>query len=511
MDINPITPICNIAILRNIPLDNSYTDTLSFGSAASQATWFASKAKYSWQNLTPIRMQNRIRIPVKADDVYDCNYLMFQNTNFAQKWFYAFITEIRYVNPSVCEVGFELDVMQTWYFDYTLKACHVLREHVNSDEVGEHVLPEPVSLGDYVLEQGSKDGGLVDLRAVIQYAKDSAVGDGMTGGLFSGLTYMSAPLTAAGGGAMLDLLQSLIGNNRQDSVVASYIMPDAFYTTESEPVKKNITVPKSASSLGDYTPRNNKLLTYPYNMLMVDNLSGTQHMYRYEWFYNLSSSCIFEESCGMGVNPEVLLSPRSYNNQQINYSEAITLSGWPQFAYVIDTYRAWASKNQYTNLGNLVNFALGAAMPLAFPPAATKTRSAESIIGSTVAGEVSGIASMANLLDKANMPNVANAEQANNTLTAIGEKTFYFFQRHVQEEYAKAIDDFFDRYGYMVDCVKVPNRTGRPAWNYVKTDGCAATGSVPFGDMAKIKNIYNAGVTFWHSKDVGDYSQNNQI
>lgn len=496
MDINPITPICNIAILRGIPLDNSYTDTLSFASAASQATWFASKAKFNWQNLTPIRMQNRIRIPVKADDVYDCNYLMFQNTNFGQKWFYAFITEIRYVNPSVCEVGFELDVMQTWYFDYTLKACHVLREHVNSDDVGEHVLPEPVSLGDYVLEQGQKDGGLTDLRAVIQYAKDGDIGDGMTGGLFSGLTYMSTPLTASGGGAMLDLLQSLMGSNRQDSVVATFVMPDAFYTTESDPIKKNITVPRKNSSLGDYTPRNNKLLTYPYNMLMADNLSGTQHMYRYEWFSNLTS-CIFEESCGMGVNPQVLLAPRSYNGQTINYSEAISLTGWPQFAYVIDTYRAWASKNENTFAYNLLNTGLSMA--------------GQAASGNIVGAAMEGLGLYASQKDLANAADTANAAQANNTLAAIGEKTFYFFQRHIQEGFARAIDDFFDRYGYAVDCVKVPNRTGRPSWNYIQTANCSATGSVPFGDMAKIKSIYNAGITFWHSKDVGDYSQNNQL
>lgn len=496
MEIVPMTPICNVALLAGVPLDNSYTDTLTFGSAAAQAQYFAGKALHSWQDFTPVRMQNKIRVPLNADQVYNCNYLMFQNTNFGTKWFYAFITNIDYVNTETTEVGFELDVMQTWYFDYTLGACHVLREHVDSDTVGEHLLPEPVTLGDYVLEQGQKDGGLSDLRAVIQYAKSDDVGDGMVGGLFSGLTYMSTPLTASGSGAMLDLLQSLVNSNRNDSVVATFIMPDAFYTTDSDPVKKNITVPRNNSSLGDYTPRNNKLLTYPYNMLMADNLSGTQHMYRYEWFSN-RTSCIFEESCGMGVNPEVVIAPRSYNGQTVNYSEAMSLSGWPQFAYVIDTYRAWASKNQATY--DLDRLTKGAGIV------------AQAASGNVIGATMSGFEMLAGQKDLANAADTANAAQANNTLTAIGEKTFYFFQRHVQEDFARAIDDFFDRYGYNVDCLKVPNRTGRPSWNYVKTDGCVATGSIPFHDLAKIKSIYNNGVTFWHSKTVGDYGADNSI
>lgn len=494
MDIVKTTPICNVALLSNVPLDSSYSDTLTFGSLSAQVQYFAGKTAHSWANMTPTRL-NVLRVPLNAEDVYKCNYVMFQNTNFGNKWFFCFITGIHYVNAGMTEITLEIDVLQTWYFDYTLKPCHVLREHVDSDKVGEHILPEPVTLGDYVLEQGQKDSGLTSLRAVIQYAKDSGVGDGMCGGLFSGLNYMSTPLTPSGSGAMLDLLQSLVNSNRNDSVVATFIMPDAFYTTDSDPVRKNITVPRNNTTLGGYTPRNKKLLTYPYNMLMVDNLAGEQHMYRYEWFSNLTS-CIFEESCGMGVNPEVVLAPRSYNGQTVNYSESMSLSGWPQFAYVIDTYRAWASKNQKTY--DLERLKQGAGI---FSQAA-----AGNLIGATM----SGFEMLAGQKDLANAADTANASQANSTLTAIGEKTFYFFQRHVQESFAAAIDDFFDRYGYNVDSLKVPNRTGRPSWNYVKTDGCVATGNIPLEDITKIKSNYDKGITFWHGT-VGDYSANNAI
>lgn len=66
-------------------------------------------------------------------------------------------------------------------------------------------------------------------------------------------------------------------------------------------------------------------------------------------------------------------------------------------------------------------------------------------------------------------------------------------------------------YGYQVDSVKVPNRTGRRNWNYVKMQNSCHRGTVPASDMDKINSIYNAGITFWHTSDVGNYSLDNSI
>ena len=80
----------------------------------------------------------------------------------------------------------------------------------------------------------------------------------------------------------------------------------------------------------------------------------------------------------------------------------------------------------------------------------------------------------------------------------------------VNNQYARMIDDFFDKYGYAVDNVKVPNISARPHWNYVKTHDCTITGSVPADDMKKICNIFNSGITFWkNGSEVGNYSLDN--
>lgn len=77
-------------------------------------------------------------------------------------------------------------------------------------------------------------------------------------------------------------------------------------------------------------------------------------------------------------------------------------------------------------------------------------------------------------------------------------------------EEAVKLDQFFDMYGYATNSVKVPNEDSRESWNYVKTDNVIINGSMPVQDMAVIKAMYNRGVRFWHTTDVGNYSLSNR-
>ena len=45
----------------------------------------------------------------------------------------------------------------------------------------------------------------------------------------------------------------------------------------------------------------------------------------------------------------------------------------------------------------------------------------------------------------------------------------------------------------------------------MKTSGVVIDGSMPVQDMANIKAMYNRGVRFWHTTDVGNYSLSNAI
>ena len=146
-----IIPNTVIHLLRNVPLDNTYTGTMFFMSAGAQREHFLSYNKTTFTQQTYQRIRKGVaRVDASLDTIFDCNYMMFQNTSYGNKWFYAFITSMEYVNNTTTDVFFELDVMQTFLFDYTLEHCFVERETPRSDNIGEHVYPEDVAVGDII-------------------------------------------------------------------------------------------------------------------------------------------------------------------------------------------------------------------------------------------------------------------------------------------------------------------------------------------------------------------------
>lgn len=93
---------------------------------------------------------------------------MYQNENYTNKWFYAFITNMRYVNDNMTEITIETDVFQTWQFNINYKKMFVEREHVNDDTIGLHTVPENVELGDYIIDGMDYTTEMDELIYIIQ-------------------------------------------------------------------------------------------------------------------------------------------------------------------------------------------------------------------------------------------------------------------------------------------------------------------------------------------------------
>jgi hypothetical protein len=124
-----ISPNTEVRLLSGVPFTNSYEHTRYFESKDDQTAYFLDKAQYSYLELTYQREERAVMVPASYDSLYLCNYLMYRNTSFGTKWFYAFITHKEYVNPNNTRVYFELDVVQTWMFDLKWNPSFVVREH----------------------------------------------------------------------------------------------------------------------------------------------------------------------------------------------------------------------------------------------------------------------------------------------------------------------------------------------------------------------------------------------
>lgn len=53
---------------------------------------------------------------------------MYKNSNYSNKWFYAYITRMEYENDGMTNIYITTDVFQTWQFDLNFKESFIERE-----------------------------------------------------------------------------------------------------------------------------------------------------------------------------------------------------------------------------------------------------------------------------------------------------------------------------------------------------------------------------------------------
>lgn len=149
------SPQTNIRLLST-PLENDGANTLTWNSITEQTNYFLSKTVFSFADTTYQRKGSYMRIDRNIEELYRCNYVMYKNSAYTDKWFYAFITDFEYVNDGVTYVYIEPDEIQTWYFDIQFKESFVVREHTNDDSIGANQTDEGLGLGGYVCNKKEK-------------------------------------------------------------------------------------------------------------------------------------------------------------------------------------------------------------------------------------------------------------------------------------------------------------------------------------------------------------------
>ena len=526
-----IEPNTTIKIYANVPLDINQDRSIAWANITEQNTYFHGGESgilvKTYANSTYQRVRKGVmRIEETADFLYDCNYLAFQNTNYGNKWFYAFITSVEYVNDITSEITFEIDELQTWYFDMTLQPCIVERCHTTTDVIGEHIEPEPVTLGEYVfnIKRNPETQAVMDSYAPITALSDLCVivsivdtENHIVGGKYYDGIYGGCTLKAFNHSDITHI-NALIEHYMviPDSIVSIYMcpsalvrsggIPDGGYDIPSGMLVNPTTILKDAITTNDhldgYNPRNNKLYTYPYNYYQVDNSNGSVLKLRYEFFVGNRPAM---EVCGCITQPcEIMLRPFQYKNssttaqvfQQTLNTETLSLTSFPVCSWSTDGFQAWLVNKGIPYgihaVGDLLNVAMGAG-------------------SLSPGGLVNGVMDTYYSAKTEGQQDIIRGNFSNSGANcATGRQQFYGGRCSITAEYAKIIDDFFDKYGYTCMRLQTPNLRARPHWSYVKTRDCALTGNLPATSKQSIKEYFNKGITFWKvPSEVGNYSLNN--
>lgn len=377
-----ITPNSIIYLYTGIPLDPSYNNTLWFETLHDQETYFGigitgSFVKGVWNRQYYTRVnRGQIKLKVCADEIYDCNYLSFKNTNYGDKWFYAFITSIEWVNNEVSLISFEIDVMQTYMFDAQLMECYVEREHSTTDNIGDNLEDEPIPVTRFIAIPSQAERiedipapELMPIATVIGVIDEnrtqpatglpvfSSVPDGKRyDGVFGGLTlfgflndadinnfiykYRYVPDNIA---VMFTCPACLIENSPFPNLYSEtgYKIPVGT-AGRSYTWNANAITGSSPIGEGSFIPKNKKLYTFPYNFYNIHNSEGTSLSLRYEFFDNLTPS--FRIGGNLSYPASAIMYPLHYKNLAGNFNEKIIEADYPMCSWNSDYFTAWLSQ-----------------------------------------------------------------------------------------------------------------------------------------------------------------------
>ena len=155
-----IIPNSEVRLIKNVPFSNNYKNVIQFNDKTSQENYFKGLPNILADDFKYVRNNGTIKVPYYRDEILEYNYLMFKNKAYGDKYFYAFITNISYINPNTSAISFELDVFQTWFMDVQFKPSYVEREHCqrwNSDGTPViNTIPEGLDYGSEYVYKGHK-------------------------------------------------------------------------------------------------------------------------------------------------------------------------------------------------------------------------------------------------------------------------------------------------------------------------------------------------------------------
>ena len=560
----------NEIVLLDVPLEIDNKNQLTFANANKQFEYFRYiTTQKAYDNITYVRKDGYVVINDCYDNLIKYNYCMYQNKNFTTKWFYAFIIKMEWLSPNSTKVYIKTDVWQTYQFDITFLSSFVEREMiaVASDLPGANLIPEGLETGEYIENASTSINGL-GICYVLAFARDPSTVPGtgaststyngcFVNGIASGLWYYIGNMNK-----ILDMIKTIDTAGYGEDIKAVYSIPtvailgwDVSYTIQELDNRyqvwgfwvnnqwsgdgRDFTLNSTPSSLNGYTPRNKKLLQYPFCYLGFTPTNGEQKIFRYEDFTSGTPS--FKLISEINPNPSVYFIPKNYKGSSgVNVSESAIATGYPSIAYKTDFFSNWIAQNSsivnFNKSRTEAEYQLGLGKSAINFMGNALSTSLGLVTGTGMGGGFLGSAAntlydawagrqrtdmdiqsqMLQVEKQEMLPNTGNVGGSNATLLGYDYMNSDVFTRYtIKSQFAQRIDKYFDMYGYLTNTLKIPNLNNRPNWNYVKTIGLnilpSANASVPQEDLQEIKSIFDNGVTLWHKTSTFlDYSQDNR-
>lgn len=526
--------ITNVKLLY-VPLDNEYKHTLYFENLTAQLNYFNSVSiKKSFSDFSYQRKDSKLRVNLSFDEALKYNYCMYQNTAYNNKWFFAFITDYEWKRDDVTELSLETDVMQTWLIEKEIKPSFIDREHTNDDTIGANTIPENLEMGEYYCRTKIVDTKFTEYAIVIGVTQtpEGTMYGSIYDGIYSGIIYYAFKYDKYEDTteAVSKFIEKYKGEF--DAIKCMFLYPFDLIEFEDpkelpnrvkarwDPKTYSIQLRRNDAYIDheeafypykNNVPKNKKLFCYPYSYLMVSNNNGVASVYQWEHFKDRLMAEFQVEAC---ITPggSIRLTPLNYKNNNHAWDEGINLGKFPICNWTSDEYTNWLTQNSVniglnmiTGLGQII---AGAGIAYASGGLGTAVGGSQIVGGiSTITGQLAQIHQMsftpAQVNGNVNCGDVIGAAKNNK---------FVFSYMSIKPENMKILDEFFSAYGYKSNRIKIPFTNHRERWWYTKTVDVNILGQIPIMDKAKMKSVYDNGITFWrNASEIKNYNLSNDI
>jgi len=274
--------------------------------------------------------------------------------------------------------------------------------------------------------------------------------------------------------------------------------------------------------------KESKLLMYPYTVLVLDDFKGNRQEFKLE--YIESKQLLLRWKGSVGISNFNTIAPSNYNKEQNSNlslqtsNEDALISDQPNDVPILaDMLSAYlqGEKNSIKNRQSQLQF--NSMANLIGQGASTIASTATGNYLGTFAGVTNMVQGAGNTVYElqginAKMKDINNIppqlqKQGSNTNYNYGNRYNGVFAmiKQIKPEYKKILEDFFHMFGYKTNELKIPNFHTRQHFNYIETKSCTITGNFNNNDLQKLKNVFNNGITLWHTNDIGNYNLSNGV
>ena len=530
--------------LLNVRMDSELRNTLWFPDRNTQINWFLSQTDFiSFTDYSYVKKDNTIVLACREEDIWRFNYVMYQNTNFSSKWFYAFIVKREWASDYSTRIYLKTDPLQTWMFDWSLMTSFIERQHSTTDTPGDNIIPEPIGGSQTIYQQaGSIDASPSKIYIYATCLPDGTSVDGaFLNDVYSGSAIVQTANADSSGVAQISTyLRAYVDNGLASAVSRVQSMPFMVGITGATQ-----TYSQHPATLDGYVPRNKKLLSGAF-------VKGYLAAYGQEVEFT-------PEFCNGDVvvrAAEDVTTGAVYYYVE-NYGAHDTNSNTSAVGFVVSMPESTWAYNQYKNDYNLhsgsnaifkersnfqrtvnsINAGIGAIGNIASLSAGiADALNPVSLLGGDLATDIAGLTgsaqgvvnnvsalhqnfagideisqNLAYIDESYNAPAVGSVA-ASNPFLAAGITDMKWGWKIPDSRFAERYDKFLDVYGYSQNTYAIPNLHARAAWTYVKVTELMLDGNCPDEDEIQIRQAFRNGVFWWvYNKEFGNFNQDNGI